>query len=151
MPTGEWSVMVGLGGCGADMRVPWRLTAAQLPRIGLAPRRPMPSLPLQAVRPPNPVFDISYNVIYSPFPTWMMPLLAQLFWRSPLLDSIPMDVVLHPQRGPPFRAPGGMQPQLSCPSIDHSVPEVAYQQELQTQYNLTCTVSTTTVCGGLRA
>lgn len=71
----------------------------------------------------------------------MMPLLSKLFWRSPLPDSIPMEVVLHPQRGYPFRAPGGTVPQLTCPGIDQRISEVAYQQELQTQYNLTCTVS----------
>ncbi|EFJ44325.1 hypothetical protein VOLCADRAFT_118815 [Volvox carteri f. nagariensis] len=83
----------------------------------------------EASLPPQPLFDVSYNLINSTFPLKLLSLLSGLYWASPY-DYVPLSLVLQPQN-----PPGG----LTCPSPNTDFPpDVFYLAELQELYDLTC-------------
>ncbi|GIL77070.1 hypothetical protein Vretimale_3216 [Volvox reticuliferus] len=84
---------------------------------------------LQTSLPPQPLFDISYNLINSTFPLKLLPFLTKLYVDTQD-DKIPLSFVLQPQTPPSF---------IACPKNDVEFPPyVAYLSELQELYNLTC-------------
>ncbi|KAG2439945.1 hypothetical protein HXX76_004064 [Chlamydomonas incerta] len=88
--------------------------------------------------PPQPLFDISGNLIKSVFPTWLLPLLGQLYWLSPY-DWIPLSLQLQPQQPEPATDPQGATPGLVCPGDNTALPgNLYYLDQLQALYDLTC-------------
>eukprot|EP00198_Chlamydomonas_reinhardtii_P006413 XP_001695749.1 predicted protein [Chlamydomonas reinhardtii] len=88
--------------------------------------------------PPQPLFDIRGNLIRSVFPTWLLPLLGQLYWMSPY-DWIPLSLELQPQKPAPAVDSQGATPGLMCPADNAVLPgNLYYLDQLQALYDLTC-------------
>lgn len=89
---------------------------------------------LQTSLPPQPIFDVRYNLINSTFPLQLLPLLSQLCydWNSDDECGFPLDIRLQPQK-PPASS-------LSCPLPNTAFPPAFYLDELQQKYDMTCMV-----------